>query len=172
MPNATELKARIVKLEGNLAAQLETVAKAEKAVAAAFANDKDPAAPLTALANEKANAAGMIGALEFLDSQWYESAVLEFEAGLKAINDETDAAYREASEALIKAIDSGLVPVLRKYGIGEAYLGDFTENVKDGAWSVFSAKGADKLRALGTRPNKPFARDENGRLREPDKRVA
>ena len=167
-PTASDLKDRIADLEKELEDQHTNAASAKDAVAFAFAHGSDPTAVLEALHQEESIVAGMVGALAMLDAQWFETASAEFRAGVKAINDETDKAYGEAKGALESAITANLSPILKKYGVDNAdLLGDFKDGVLQGAWEILSARGADKLRALGTAPNTPFERDEMGHPAKP-----
>jgi hypothetical protein len=161
-PTAREIKARIARLEADLAKQNETVTKAEAELARAYAEGRDPSEAIDALSKARLTQTAMIQALGQMDSIWYEQAVAEYEAAIEAINSRAESAYRKTEGALKKALQENVAPILKAEGLSATSLEEFADAALGAAWAQYEARAADEQRALGPRPSAPLPRDKTG----------
>jgi NADH dehydrogenase/NADH:ubiquinone oxidoreductase subunit G len=162
-PTAREIGQRLTKLEADLAAKKNAIAKAQAALNSCYATGASPEKALEEVARLKAEAAAMIAALSGLDKLFYEAATEEHEAARARLRAEAEAGYKETEAALVAAVGEHIEPLLKKFSISSEHLAAFLEAAKADLWGAFCDRVGEEIMALGPKPHLPMPRDENGK---------
>lgn len=165
MPKPTTsaaLRASIADLEGKLPSLVQAVKNAESAVADAYADGSDPSKALDQLARARDAHTGAIRALVELDARLYETALAEYNAASKKIQDDAETAFLKLEREIKAIFKKQIEPLLAPIGVPATKSAEFVELVAGAAWETINASTSEAVFALGPAPSKPRPRGQDG----------
>jgi len=157
-PTSAILAAKIAELERTLAKAIPAFQAAKDALASAYAESLDTAAPSKALAAARDNVEALQAALAGLDEQHYAAATAEYSAAVAALTSERDKAFQEIGGEIDAALKPAIVVIGKYLPSAREILAAALDSATSEIWVALSEKHTAAVLALGPAPKKALSR--------------